>query len=152
VTEPATPRLADAAAFESGRPERYTGNVGIARVLRARDDSVRAYEVYFAAGARTVWHVHAGDQLLITLSGTCVVECGDAPARFLAPGDSIRVPAGVRHWHGTIPATPASHLALNVHGPTDWGRPVSDAEYLAAVQPAGGFPAPSGPVTSLHGF
>jgi quercetin dioxygenase-like cupin family protein len=134
VTEPPEPRLDDPAAFESGRSERYTGNVSLARVLSARDDSVRAYEVCFAAGSRTVWHAHAGDQLLITLSGTCVVQCGDAPARTLAPGDSIRVPPGVRHWHGAIPTTPASHLALNIHGPTDWGRPVSDAEYLAAVQ------------------
>ena len=137
MTEPAAPRLAEPVAFESGRPERYTGTVNIARVLRALDDSVRAYEVCFAAGARTVWHVHGGDQLLVVLSGTCVVQCGDAPARSLAPGDSIRVPAGVRHWHGAFPAIPASHLALNVHGPTDWGRPVSDAEYLAALQPTG---------------
>lgn len=125
----APPRLADVATFEAGRPERYTGSVGVARVLQARDDSVRAYEVCFGMGGRTVWHVHAGDQLLIGLNGTCVVECGDGLPRTLGPGDSIRVPAGVRHWHGSLPGTQASHLALNVHGPTEWDRPVTDAEY-----------------------
>jgi quercetin dioxygenase-like cupin family protein len=126
------PRLAPATAFEAGRPERYTGTVSLARVLRAGDDSVRAYEVCFAPGSRTVWHTHAGDQLLVALSGRCVVQCADAPARYLAPGDALRVPAGVRHWHGALPAGPASHLALNLHGSTDWGGPVSRSEFTSA--------------------
>jgi quercetin dioxygenase-like cupin family protein len=137
LTEPARPRLTAAAAFEAGSPERYTGNVNVARILRADDDSVRAYEVCFAPGGRTVWHVHAGEQLLVILSGDCVVQCAGAPARHLAPGDSFRVPAGVQHWHGALPTSPASHLALNAHGPTDWGRPVSDAEFSVAAQVMG---------------
>ncbi|MGH7578995.1 MAG: cupin domain-containing protein [Gemmatimonadales bacterium] len=134
MTEPAPPRLAAPAAFEAGRPERYTGNVKVARILRAGDDSVRVYEVCFAPGSRTVWHAHAGEQLLVILSGRCVVQCVDTPPRHLAPGGSIRVPPGVRHWHGALPEGPASHLALNANGPTDWGRAVSDAEFSAAVQ------------------
>ncbi len=133
MTEPAAPRLASAAAFEAGKPERYTGRVDVARVLRAGDDSVRVYEVCFAPGSRTVWHTHAGEQLLVILSGRCVVQCVDAPARDLAPGGTIRVPPGVQHWHGAFPVGPASHLALNANGPTDWGRPVSDAEFSVAV-------------------
>ena len=134
MSEPATPRLAAAAAFEAGSPERYTGSVILARVLRASDDSVRVYEVCFAPASRTVWHAHAGEQLLVILSGHCVVQCGEAPARHLAPGEGMRVPAGVRHWHGALATGPASHLALNAHGPTDWGRPVSDAEFGVAVR------------------
>jgi quercetin dioxygenase-like cupin family protein len=141
MSEPAAPRLGGTAAFEAGRPERYTGSVNVARVLRAGDDSVRVYEVCFAPGSRTVWHAHAGEQLLVILSGHCVVQCVDAPALHLAPGEGIRVPAGVRHWHGALPAGPASHLALNAHGPTDWGRPVSDAEFRVAVRD--GSPPPS---------
>lgn len=132
MSEPAASRLAPAAAFEPGSPERYTGSVSVARVLRADDDSVRAYEVCFAPGSRTVWHAHSGEQLLVILSGRCVVQCADGPAQHLGPGDSLRVPAGKRHWHGALPEGPASHLALNAHGPTDWGPPVSDAEFRIA--------------------
>lgn len=107
----------------------------MARILRSDDDTVRVYEVCFAAASRTVWHIHAGEQQLVGLSGVCVVQWGNAPARHLAPGDSVRVPAGVRHWHGSLAAGPASHLALNMHGPTEWGLPVSDAEFAAALEP-----------------
>jgi quercetin dioxygenase-like cupin family protein len=137
MSDSAAPRLAPAAAFEAGSPERYTGPVNVARVIRAGDDSVRAYEVCFAPGSRTVWHAHAGEQLLVVLSGRCVVQCADGPARYLAPGEGIRVAAGVRHWHGALPTGPGSHLALNAHGPTDWGRPVSDVEFSVAVRRSG---------------
>lgn len=137
MSEPAAPRLASAAAFEAGRPERYTGSVNIARVIRAGDDSVRAYEVCFAPGSRTVWHAHAGEQWLVILSGRCVVQCAGAPARQLAPGEGFRVPGGVRHWHGVLPTGPGSHLALNAHGTTDWGQPVSEDEFNLAVRGMG---------------
>jgi quercetin dioxygenase-like cupin family protein len=133
MSGPAISRLAAAGAFEVGSPERYVGTVHVARILRAADDSVRAYEVCFAAGGRTVWHAHAREQFLVTLVGGCVVQCVDAPARRLGPGECFRVPAGVQHWHGALPGRAASHLALNAHGPTEWGRPVSDAEFSAAV-------------------
>ena len=80
MSGPAISRLAAAGAFELGSPERYVGTVHVARILRAADDSVRAYEVCFAAGGRTVWHTHAGEQFLVTLGGRCVVQCVDAPA------------------------------------------------------------------------
>jgi 4-carboxymuconolactone decarboxylase len=133
MLEPAPPRLASAAALEAGDPHRYTGSVRVARVLRAGDDTVRVYEVCFAPGSRTVWHAHTGEQMLVALSGHCVVQIAGAPARRLGPGDSIRVPGGARHWHGALPGGPASHLALNVHGPTEWDRPVSDAEFGEAA-------------------
>jgi 4-carboxymuconolactone decarboxylase len=133
VSGPAFCRLAGASAFELGSPERYVGKVHVARILRAADDTVRAYEVCFAASGRTVWHAHAGEQFLVGVGGRCVVQCVDAPPRYLGPGDCFRVPAGVRHWHGAPPDGPAAHLALNAHGPTEWGRPVSDAEFSAAL-------------------
>jgi quercetin dioxygenase-like cupin family protein len=129
-----SPQLAAATAFELGSAERYTGIVHVARILRAADDTVRAYEVCFEAGARTVWHAHTGEQFLVTLSGRCVVQCVDASAHHLGPGDCFRVAAGVRHWHGALPGGAATQLALNAHGPTEWGRPVSDTEFSVAVR------------------
>jgi 4-carboxymuconolactone decarboxylase len=133
MPETAPPRLASPAALEPADPNRYTGSVRLARVLRAGDDTVRAYEVCFAAESRTVWHVHAGEQMLVALSGQCLVQIADAPPRHLHPGETIRVPGGVRHWHGAMAGGPASHLALNVHGPTEWGPPVTAAEFNEAA-------------------
>lgn len=126
-------RLAAPGALQPGDPLRYTGDVSLARLLRASDDTVRVYEVCFAAASRTVWHVHSGEQILVTLSGHCVVQIAGAPARQLVPGEGIRIPGGVRHWHGALPGGPASHLALNQHGSTDWDRAVTDAEFSAAL-------------------
>lgn len=128
--------------METADPGRYTGAVRLARLLRAGDDTVRVYEVCFAPGSRTVWHVHAGEQMLVTLSGRCVVQLADGSARHLGPGEAIRIPGGVRHWHGALPGMPASHLALNQHGPTEWGRAVTDAEVHEALGRQA--PAPSG--------
>ena len=127
------PRLAEARAFETGYPDRYTGPVAVARLLAAHDDSLRVYEVRFAAGARTVWHAHAGEQWLIGLAGFCVVQCAGEATRRLGPGEATRVPAGVRHWHGAEPESGASHLVLNVAGATTWGAHLGDDEYLAAL-------------------
>ena len=126
-------RLAEARAFEAGRPDRYTGVVAVARVLAALDDSVRVYEVRFAAGARTVWHAHSSEQWLIGLVGFCVVQCAGEVARRLGPGEASHVPAGARHWHGAGPESGASHVVVNIGGATAWEAPLAADEYAAAV-------------------
>ena len=133
VQSPAPPRLTLPGALEVADPSRYTGTVRLGRLLRAKDDTVRVYEVCFAPGSRTVWHVHTGEQMLVTLTGRCVVQIAGAPARHLTPGESARIPAGVRHWHGALPGEPASHIAMNQHGPTEWGMAVTDAEFSTAA-------------------
>ncbi len=130
-------RLASASAFEAGRPERYTGPAAVARLLAARDDSVRAYEVRFAAGARTVWHVHEGEHWLVGLAGPVLLQCEGAAARWISPGEAARVPPGVRHWHGAGPEQGASHLVLNIVGGTTWDRPVNREEYARAGDGSG---------------
>jgi quercetin dioxygenase-like cupin family protein len=127
------PRLAEARAFETGRPERYTGVAAVARLLAARDDSLRVYEVRFEAGARTVWHVHAGEQWLIGLVDVCVIQCMGEAVRRLGPGEASLIPAGVRHWHGAGQESGASHLVLNVVGATTWDAPIGADEYAAAL-------------------
>jgi quercetin dioxygenase-like cupin family protein len=126
-------RLCEARAFESGRPERYTGAVAVARLLAAQDDSVRVYEVRFAAGARTVWHAHAGEQWLIGLVGICVLQWAGEAVRRIGPGEASQVPAGVRHWHGAGQESRASHLVLNVVGATTWEAHLGEHEYAGAL-------------------
>ncbi|MGH9176310.1 MAG: cupin domain-containing protein [Vicinamibacterales bacterium] len=94
------------------------------------------YEVFFSAGARTVWHAHEGEQILVGLSGTCLVQVLGEAARALAPGRAVRIAAGVRHWHGAGRGTHASHLGVNESLPTAWGEPVADADYVRAAAQA----------------
>jgi 4-carboxymuconolactone decarboxylase len=39
------------------------------------------------------------------------------------------VAPGERHWHGAVPGSEGTHIAVNVNATTTWGEPVSDEEY-----------------------
>jgi quercetin dioxygenase-like cupin family protein len=50
----------------------------------------------------------------------------------IRPGDVVRIPPGVKHWHGASPTTGMSHIAIQeaVDGKNvDWMEPVSDEQY-----------------------
>ncbi|SOD64515.1 Cupin domain protein [Streptomyces zhaozhouensis] len=112
----------------------FTGRVS-AKALRVADDDSRlvAYEVTFAAQARTHWHTHPHGQLLLVTSGTARVQLEGAPVVELGPGDSRWVPPDTRHWHGAAPAGPMTHIAVQeaaADGSTvTWGEPLSDTTY-----------------------
>jgi quercetin dioxygenase-like cupin family protein len=137
MTPPETffePQLAPRAAVAPGPSERFTGDVLVGAVVEGAGDAYSVYEVHFEAGARTVWHQHVGEQILVGLSGVCVVKVDGQPARALMPGEAIRIAGGARHWHGAGSRIAGSHLALNAPGPTAWGVAVApDAYALAAT-------------------
>ena len=135
------PQLANAAELGPGSTERFTGDVQIAAVVeRAGGPAISVYEVFFAPGARTVWHVHEGDQWLVGLTGMCLVQISGEPARTLGPGHAIRIAAGLRHWHGAAAAAPGSHLGINETLPTAWNEAVSEQDYARAGREALGSP------------
>lgn len=84
--------------------------------------------VFFAPGARTYWHSHAGGQVLHVVSGSGLVGVQDALPQPIGAGDLVWSPPGELHWHGGGPDTAVLHLAISV-GSTEWGEPVSDADY-----------------------
>lgn len=54
----------------------------------------------------------------------------------LLPGDTVNIPAGVRHWHGAAPDSWFSHLAVEVPGQetsNEWLEAVSDGDYAEAT-------------------
>jgi quercetin dioxygenase-like cupin family protein len=128
-----SPQLAPRPAVAPGPPERFTGDVLVGAVVEGPGEPWAVYEVHFEAGARTVWHQHVGEQLLVGLTGVCVVQFDGKPAHALVPGEAIRIPPGVRHWHGAGRRIAASHLALNAPGPTAWGTAVTPQEYALAA-------------------
>ena len=58
-------------------------------------------------------------------------RCGQ-PIR-IRPGDVIVTAPGEWHWHGATPTRFMTHLALT-EGDTEWGQPLTDDEYAAAVE------------------
>lgn len=116
--------------------EYFTGTVWQDPVVEAPDPArVMALRVSFEPGARTHWHTHPLGQTLHVLSGVGRVQEEGGPVREIAPGDTVWIPPGVRHWHGAAPQTGMVHLAIQEREggrAADWLGPVSDEDYLRA--------------------
>ena len=102
---------------------------------------VGIYNVTFEPGCRNNWHIHhaksGGGQILVCVAGRgCYREWGKA-AVMLHPGDTVNIPAGVKHWHGAAPDSWFSHLAVEVPGEeasNEWLEAVDDAQYAEAFE------------------
>ncbi|MGQ0643013.1 MAG: (R)-mandelonitrile lyase [Gemmatimonadaceae bacterium] len=114
----------------AARPSRVASAenfTGTARVQPLFDTTAttRAYgaSVSFDPGARTAWHTHARGQILIVTEGVGRVQRWGAPIEEVRPGDVVRIPPNVKHWHGAAPASAMAHIAIveNLNGrSTDW--------------------------------
>ena len=97
------------------------------------DKNLPVYNVTFAHGAHTFWHIHHGTcQILVAQSGQGYYQIwGEEPQKLL-PGMTATIPAGVKHWHGAAPGISFQHIALmEMHDgiSTEWLEPVKDADY-----------------------
>lgn len=93
--------------------------------LVGREDQlpVRLYRVAFGLGARTHWHRHDAVQILVGVSGMCLVVDRDGHQLHLAPGDAVVIQPGEEHWHGAAPGSTGEHLAVNAGRETEWLEP-----------------------------
>lgn len=117
--------------------ENFTGSVQV-EMLFTPDGSTRASagSVTFSPGARTNWHTHPLGQTLVVTAGVGRVQRWDGSIEEIRPGDVVRIPAGVKHWHGAAPDSAMTHLAIQEQqdGKTvDWLEPVGDAQYQPAA-------------------
>jgi quercetin dioxygenase-like cupin family protein len=115
-------------------PEQYfTGSVRVDPLFPARAPSrMSAGLVTFEPGARSAWHTHPVGQILIVTSGVGRIQQWGGAVQEFRPGDVVRIPPGVKHWHGAAPATAMSHIALQeaLDGRNvDWLEKVSDEQY-----------------------
>ena len=92
--------------------------------------------VTFEPGCRNHWHIHhaksGGGQILLVTAGKGYYQEWGQAARELSPGDTVVIPAGIKHWHGAAADSWFAHLAIEVPGDgarTEWCEPVSDDEY-----------------------
>ena len=97
---------------------------------------VPVFNVTFEPGCRNNWHIHhadnGGGQILVGVAGRGFYqEWGKEPVCMTA-GDTVNIPAGVKHWHGAAPDSWFSHLAVEVpgeNGRTEWCESVSSEDY-----------------------
>ena len=111
--------------------------IGPATVQRLAEDDqavpVGVYRVRFADGGRTNWHSHSGPQWLFIIEGRIRVQRQGEAAQDVDAGDAVVFAPGEEHWHGAVPGSTGTHIAVNVNLQTTWLEPVSQVEYEATA-------------------
>ncbi|WDS36495.1 cupin domain-containing protein [Pseudoxanthomonas sp.] len=130
---PVTVTRAGSADSMAGSADYFTGKVRVDAPFQGTGEArVGGATVTFEPGARTAWHTHPLGQTLIVTSGVgCVQEWGK-PIQEIRAGDTVWIPAGVKHWHGAREKVAMSHIAIaeSQNGsPVTWLEQVSDAQY-----------------------
>jgi 4-carboxymuconolactone decarboxylase len=124
-------------AIERAPEANFTGDVRVERLYDAVDPSHSSGGfVTFAPGARTAWHSHPGGQILLVTAGTGRVQLWDQPMEEIGAGDVVRIPAGVKHWHGAAPRASMTHLGITEQRDgtaVRWMEEVSDEQYNGAL-------------------
>ena len=94
--------------------------------------------VTFEPGCRNNWHIHhakkGGGQILLCTAGKGWYQEWGKPAQQLHPGDVVKIPVGVKHWHGAAKDSWFAHLSVEVPGEetsNEWLEPVDDQSYNA---------------------
>ena len=123
-------------ASARGPAEYFTGTVRIDQLFRA-SATARTSGAYvtFEPGARSNWHTHPLGQTLIVTAGRGWVQREGGPIEEVRPGDVVWFSPGEKHWHGAMPGTAMTHIAIQeeLNGKAvDWMEKVTDEQYRAA--------------------
>lgn len=120
-------------ATSKGPEANFTGTVSVEMLFPADAPSrVSGASVMFEPGARSAWHTHPLGQTLIVTAGEGWVQQEGGERQELRPGDIVRTPPGVKHWHGATPTGRLTHIAIqeSLDGKNvEWMEKVSDEQY-----------------------
>lgn len=123
-------------------PQNFTGEVSVTTLFEAKAPSRSgASLVTFQPGARTAWHTHPLGQSLVATEGVGWVGYWEGKTQEFHKGDVVRIPAGVKHWHGASSTAAMSHIAIQEStegGPVTWMEKVSDEQYRKDAPAKGG--------------
>lgn len=98
---------------------------------RLPNAQVATTRIRYNAGARTVWHSHAGPQLVFVQEGRGRVQMRGQKIVELRAGEILLMPANVSHWHGAAPDASATLLQIYPVGVNiTLEREVTESEYL----------------------
>jgi len=120
-----------------GPADYFTGTVRVDAPFKGTENArVSGATVTFEPGARTAWHTHPLGQTLIVTAGAGLVQAQGQPVRAIKPGDTVWIPANVKHWHGATATTAMTHIAIAevLDGKVvDWMEQVSDEQYAQGL-------------------
>ena len=104
----------------SSKGSTFTGDVTLDRVMDpVVAEGMGVSIVHFTDGARTNWHEHPGEQILIVIEGEGRVGDG-TEEHTIYPGDVIHEGPGKRHWHGAAPGKDMTHISVTTKGAPTW--------------------------------
>ena len=112
------------------RSATFTGVVWADPILSGVDN-VTVTSVFFAPGARTYWHTHVLGQVLQVTAGSGWVCAEGEAAQEIRTGDTVWIPAHLRHWHGAAQDSFMVHTATSL-GKSLWEEEVTEADYIQA--------------------
>lgn len=125
--------------FPQGEPNEAIAEYFIGRSYNAplADGAVPVANITFEPGCRNNWHIHhgsdgAGDQILMCTAGSGWYQAEGQDPVSMGPGSVIRVPAGLKHWHGAKADSWFSHVAFVTPGEdvsNEWLEPVDEETY-----------------------
>ena len=122
-----------AAPSTEGSDVGFSGKVRIDNLFKTdASDPLSAASVTFEAGARTAWHTHPAEQMLIVVAGRGLAQREGGSIEEIATGDIVWFPAGEKHWHGAAPKSAMTHYAIQPCGDgsvVTWMEKVSDEQY-----------------------
>ncbi|TKC01548.1 cupin domain-containing protein [Pedobacter cryotolerans] len=112
------------------------GNAAVSWISSPPEINSGVAKVSFPAGVRTIWHAHAGGQIIVVVSGTAWYQEKGKAKQIILQGEAVVCPPNVMHWHGASADAPMVHTVatpnLNKGGATS-GDPVTEQEYRAPV-------------------
>jgi quercetin dioxygenase-like cupin family protein len=97
----------------------FQGRVAVQTVLDSPDSELRTNLINFDEGAVNVFHTHTFDQVLYVTEGEGIIANDHEEIRITA-GTFVVIPAGERHWHGAVPGSKFSHIAIAIRGKTTY--------------------------------
>ena len=128
-------KRAGSQASTKGSNDYFTGKVRIDMLVQAPAPArVSGAAVTFEPGARTAWHIHPLGQTLIVTAGFGRAQRWGGPIEEIRPGDVVWFEPNEKHWHGALPTTALTHLAIQEQldgKAVEWMEQVSDDQYLA---------------------
>jgi 4-carboxymuconolactone decarboxylase len=120
-------------ASQKAPAEYFTGSVRVTPLFDTKAPSrVSGGSVTFEPGARSAWHTHPLGQVLIITAGTGWIQSWGGPVQEMRQGDIVRIPPGVKHWHGASATSSMTHTAIQeeIDGKNlQWLEKVSDQQY-----------------------
>lgn len=123
----------DDQASAAAPSEYFTGSARVEGRFKGTGEArIGGARVIFSKGARTNWHSHPLGQTLFVTEGIGLVQAWGEPVQEIRPGDTVWIPAGIKHWHGASAEAGMTHIAASESkdgSSVVWMEPVTDEQY-----------------------